>query len=77
MRSTPTATSQAASEAAGGTEPTGEQIAAAAKRLLDEAVEPLATNPELRERLVDIRRSYEQAIDEYLERQGDRRRLLA
>ena len=56
---------QAASEAAGGAEPTGEQIAAAAKQLLDEAVEPLVTKPELRERLVDIRRSYEQAIDEY------------
>jgi type I restriction enzyme R subunit len=56
---------QAASEAADGAKPTDEQIAAAAKRLLDEAVEPLVTRPELRERLVDIRRSYEQAIDEY------------
>jgi type I restriction enzyme R subunit len=52
-------------EAAGAAEPTGEQIAAAAKRLLEQAVEPLVTKPELRERLVDIRRSYEQAIDEY------------
>ncbi len=56
---------QVASEAAGGAEPTGEQVAAAAKRLLEEAVEPLVTKPELRERLVDIRRSYEQAMDEY------------
>jgi type I restriction enzyme R subunit len=31
---------------------------------IDAAVEPLATNPELRERIVDVRRSYEQAIDE-------------
>jgi type I restriction enzyme R subunit len=36
-----------------------------AKQLLDEAVEPLATNPKLRERLVDVRRSYEQTLDEF------------
>jgi type I restriction enzyme, R subunit len=37
---------------------------AEATRLLDEAVEPLATNPKLRERLVEVRRSYEQTLDE-------------
>jgi len=34
------------------------------KRLIAAALEPLATNPELRERIVEVRRSYEQAIDE-------------
>ena len=37
---------------------------AATKQLLDEAVAPLAENPELRQRLLDIRRSYEQLLDE-------------
>ncbi|MGH3026080.1 MAG: helicase-related protein, partial [Gaiellaceae bacterium] len=32
--------------------------------LLDEAIAPLAENPELRQRLLDIRRSYEQLLDE-------------
>ena len=32
--------------------------------MIDAAVAPLATNPELRERIVEVRRSYEQAIDE-------------
>ncbi len=34
------------------------------ERLIAAALAPLATNPELRERLVEVRRSYEQAIDE-------------
>ena len=38
-------------------------MAAAAQRLIAEAVQPLAGNPQLREKLVDIRRSYEQVID--------------
>lgn len=36
-----------------------------AKQVLDAAVEPLATNPTLRERLVEVRRSYEQTLDEF------------
>ncbi|HLH67105.1 MAG TPA: type I restriction-modification enzyme R subunit C-terminal domain-containing protein [Solirubrobacteraceae bacterium] len=36
-----------------------------AKQLLDAAVEPLATNPKLREQLVELRRSYEQMLDEF------------
>lgn len=36
-----------------------------AKDVLDAAVEPLATNPKLRERLVEVRRSYEQTLDEF------------
>ena len=34
------------------------------RQLFDEAVAPLAHNPELRQRLLDIRRSYEQLLDE-------------
>ncbi len=41
-----------------------EDIAEARKQLLDRAIAPLAHNPELRQRIVDIRRSYEQLIDE-------------
>jgi len=54
----------AAREAAVGAEPTVEEIEAARAALLNDAVAPLATNPELRERIVGVRRSYEQAIDE-------------
>jgi len=49
---------------AGHARPSPEEIVAASKALLDDAVAPLATNPELRERIVGVRRSYEQAIDE-------------
>jgi len=54
-----------AKQLTGTDEPTVEQIAAAAKQMIDAAVEPLATNPKLRERLVEVRRSYEQTIDEF------------
>jgi type I restriction enzyme, R subunit len=43
---------------------TDEQLAAVKKQLLDEAIAPLAHNPELRKRLLDVRRSYEQLLDE-------------
>ena len=55
---------ETAQQTTGVEEPSEEQIAAAAKQLLDAAAEPLATNPKLRERLVEVRRSYEQTIDE-------------
>ena len=32
--------------------------------MLTEALEPLATNPELRNAILDVRKSYEQTIDE-------------
>ncbi len=54
----------AAREATGADVPSQQDVDAAAHRLLDAAVEPLATNPKLREKLIDVRRSYEQAIDE-------------
>jgi type I restriction enzyme R subunit len=41
-----------------------EKPPAHAKELLDAAVAPLASNPKLRERIVEVRRSYEQMIDE-------------
>ncbi len=65
-RSTPTASSTPRARRTGSDEPTVDEIAAAGRALLDEAVAPLATNPELRER--DRRRAP-------LARAGDRRDL--
>ena len=53
---------EAAAEA-GIDDPSPEQVKATAKRLIAEAVRPIAGNPELREKLIDVRRSYEQVID--------------
>jgi type I restriction enzyme R subunit len=53
----------AAREASGMDEPNIDELAAATRRLLDSAVAPLATKPELRERLVELRRQQEQMID--------------
>ncbi len=47
----------------GKTDPTAAEVAAAATSLLDAAVRPF-DDPELRTKLVEIRRSYEQLIDE-------------
>jgi type I restriction enzyme R subunit len=55
---------QAARQATGKDRPDAQDIEAAVRQLVDVAVEPLVTNPKLREMLVEIRRSYEQAIDE-------------
>lgn len=55
---------EAARETAAGAEPTVDGIEAARAALLSDAVAPLAESPELRERIVSVRRSYEQAIDE-------------
>lgn len=51
-------------EATGVTDPSDEQVAEAARRLIDAAVAPLATNPDLRNRIVEVRKAYEQVIDE-------------
>ena len=48
---------------AGTDDPTPDQVATTAKRLIAEAVQPIAGNAELREKLIDVRRSYEQVID--------------
>ena len=46
-----------------GEDPTPEQIAQAARQLLGDAVAPLATNPALRERLIQLKQRFEQTID--------------
>jgi type I restriction enzyme R subunit len=53
----------AARAATGKDEPEIDEIAAATRKLLDDAVAPLATNPELRDRLLELRRQQEQLID--------------
>jgi type I restriction enzyme R subunit len=55
---------RAAQQTTGKDVPSPQDVVAAARTLLDAAVEPLATNPKFREMLVEVRRSYEQAIDE-------------
>jgi type I restriction enzyme R subunit len=45
-------------------EPTAKDVKKAAADLIEAAVYPLASNPELRLKIVDFRRSYEQIIDE-------------
>lgn len=46
-----------------GGDPTPEQVEAARKSMMSEALKPLAGNSALREKLVEVRRSYEQLID--------------
>ena len=52
-----------AQQATGQDDPTEEAIAKAEKELLDAAAKPFAANPELRQRLIEIHRAYEQTID--------------
>ena len=59
----PDAQLEAAKKATGVEEPSPEQIAQATKKLIQEAAQPIATNPNLRNTLIEIRRSYEQTID--------------
>lgn len=55
----------AAAQTATGTPEPGEAAVAAAKAgMLDQAVQPIAANPELREQLVNVQRSFEQVVDE-------------
>ncbi|WP_323670771.1 DEAD/DEAH box helicase family protein [Candidatus Poriferisodalis multihospitum] len=53
----------AAAAAEAGGDPTPDQVNAAGAAMIREAVKPLAANAALCEKLVDVRRSYEQAID--------------
>ena len=53
---------EAAAEA-GTDDPTPEQVKATAERMITEAVQPIAGNVQLREKLIDIRRSYQQVMD--------------
>ena len=54
---------RAAREATGQDDPPEEAIAKAEKELLEAAAKPFAANPELRQRLIEIHRAYEQTID--------------
>ena len=59
----PDAAVEAARQSTGEQEPPEEAVEQAQRRLLEDAARPLARNPELRQTLVDVRRSYEQTID--------------
>jgi len=59
----PDAHIEAARKETGLAEPDEQQIAAAADKLLAEAAKPLATNPVLRQKLSEVKKSYEQVID--------------
>jgi type I restriction enzyme R subunit len=53
----------AAKTATGKETPTQQEIAVATKSLLNDAVQPIIGNPRLRNRLAEMKRSYEQLID--------------
>ena len=59
----PDAALDAARQTTGEQEPPEEAVDQAQRRLLEDAALPFARNPELRQTLVDVRRSYEQTID--------------
>ena len=59
----PDAPRHAARESTGLHDPPQEVVDAAQKQLLENAAKPLAASPELRQRLIDFRRSYMQTID--------------
>ncbi len=59
----PDAALDAAQHATGQDDPPESAVVEARKQLLDDAARPFAANPDLRQRLVDIHRSYEQTID--------------
>ena len=59
----PDAALEIARQATGLEEPSPEAIAEAEKQLRDVAAVPFASNPELRQRLEEVHRSYEQTID--------------
>jgi type I restriction enzyme R subunit len=54
---------KAAQKATGKEEPSPEEITKAAQALLTQAAQPIATNTRLRQRLVDLKKSFEQVID--------------
>ncbi len=59
----PDAQVEAARRVTGKAEPSPEEVKQAASKLVEEAAKPLATNPALRHKLIEIKRSYEQTID--------------
>ncbi len=54
---------EAARMATGETDPAASAVEGAAARLLGEAAQPIAGNPDLRAKLVELKQSYEQTID--------------
>jgi len=54
----------AAQIASGSSEPSEAQLAKAKTTLLDQAVQPIAANPDLREELINVQRTFDQVIDE-------------
>ena len=59
----PDAPLDAARHATGQDDPPESSVTEARRQLLEDAARPFASNPDLRQRLVDIHRSYEQTID--------------
>ena len=59
----PDAALDAARQSIGQDDPSESAVAEARRQLLEDAARPFAANPDLRQRLVDIHRSYEQTID--------------
>ena len=59
----PDAAQDAARAATGLDDPPETAVAEARRQLLEDAARPFAANPDLRQKLVDIRRAYEQTID--------------
>ena len=59
----PDAPLDAARHATGQDDPPESAVTEARRQLLEDAARPFASNPDLRQRLVDIHRSYEQTID--------------
>ena len=59
----PDAALDAARQSTGQDDPPEPAVAEARRQLLEAAAQPFAANPDLRHRLVDIHRSYEQTID--------------
>ena len=59
----PDAVLDAARQTTGRDDPPEPAVTEARQRLLEDAARPFASNPDLRQRLVDVHRSYEQTID--------------
>ena len=59
----PDAALEAAKQATGQDDPPESAVTEAQEKLLEDAAQPFAANPDLRQRLIDVHRSYEQTID--------------
>ena len=59
----PDAALEAAKQATGLDDPPESAVTQAQQQLLEDAAQPFAANPDLRQRLIDVHRSYEQTID--------------